>query len=530
MRIDQQGRTLWEQIRPPQRAAGITCFCTGYLVHLYAFTNLIPNSDGLSRVFDLQQMTVSGRWFLHYASVLNQFTQMPAAIGLVSIFLLSLAAILIVNLLDIRSRALSGLLGAVMAAFPCLGYTFLYMFTASAYCLAIFLAVLSVWLAQKGRLHWLAGVLLLACVMGTYQAYVTVAIGLSMLVVLREVLDRRSEFSGTLRIGLSLVAYLAAGTALYYGILMLTLNVKHLELLSYLGINQASSGYPLAQLPALILDTYKQVIAFFFIPGTANGFSNWGIAVLNLVLILLAAFFVYHRMERQKIWQEVWRPAVALVLVSLFPLGINFSQIISPYSAPTPLMKYAYVLVYVAVLLAADLSDGIRGRMASSLSGAVVATVILLFCFVNTNNLLYTASAQAQRATESYLTRLLTRIEDCPGYQNGMELVVIGAIPEEHLKSDILSYTQIDHYSVPMHTVAPLNKHIYYYFQDWLNLPIQEPSEETMRSVSDDPEFQKMPLYPERGSVRVLDGRVVVRLQESYTPKSDFELAYENRR
>jgi hypothetical protein len=51
-----------------------------------------------------------------------------------------------------------------------------------------------------------------------------------------------------------------------------------------------------------------------------------------------------------------------------------------------------------------------------------------------------------------------------------------------------------------------------------------------MLAVSDSPEFQAMPLYPAEGSVQVLDGRLVVRLQEQYTPKADYELAYENRR
>ena len=51
-----------------------------------------------------------------------------------------------------------------------------------------------------------------------------------------------------------------------------------------------------------------------------------------------------------------------------------------------------------------------------------------------------------------------------------------------------------------------------------------------MIAVSDSKAFQAMPLYPADGSVQVVDGRVVVRVQEQYTPKSDFELAYENRR
>ena len=57
---------------PPQKAAFFGCLLSGYLVHLYVFTNIIPNSDGLSRIFDPQQMTVSGRWFLHFASLFQR--------------------------------------------------------------------------------------------------------------------------------------------------------------------------------------------------------------------------------------------------------------------------------------------------------------------------------------------------------------------------------------------------------------------------------------------------------------------------
>ena len=144
MPLDRVLARLRQRITPTRRAAFLACFIAGYLIHLFAFTNIIPNSDGLSRVFDTQQMTVSGRWFLHYASFLNDFTQMPALIGFFSMVFLSLAAVGIVTALNLHSRALSAFAGVLMAAFPCLGYTFLYMFTASAYCLAILLAVLAV--------------------------------------------------------------------------------------------------------------------------------------------------------------------------------------------------------------------------------------------------------------------------------------------------------------------------------------------------------------------------------------------------
>ena len=207
-------------------------------------------------------------------------------------------------------------------------------------------------------------------------------------------------------------------------------------------------------------------------------------------------------------------------------------RILSPYSDPTPLMKYSFVTVYLAALLLLDLTDDLALSSAHPVLSplSLVCTAALLLSFLNTNNLLYTASAQAHRATESYATRLLTRIEICPGYEPGMEIAIVGAIPADQVCSQIESYVQVDHYSVPLNTVTPLNKHIYYYLNDWLNVPVEEPSEETMQAISDSPEFQAMPLYPADGSVQVLNGRVVVRMQERYTPKSDYEIAYENRR
>lgn len=533
MPLDRTLRKYWQALPAARKWAFLSCFISGYLIHIFAFTNIIPNSDGLSRVFDPQQMTVSGRWFLHYASMLNGFTQMPALIGLLSMVFLSLAAALAVGVLGIRSRSLAAFAGVLMAAFPCLGYTFLYMFTASAYALAILLAVFSLWLAKRGRWWTLAGSLVLALSMGIYQAYAAVAISLSVLLVLRECLSSRSNFKETALLGVRLVVYLAVGAALYYGILQLFLTVKGLELLDYLGMSDAGSGYPIAQLPRLILTTYKQVIIFFFLPGSSSALTSPVMAVLDLAAVLLAAICVVAAVVRRELYKQPWRIAGALVMAALMPLAVGFAQIISPYSDATPIMKYAYVVIYLAVLVVCDLGLSLLPRP----RGGQVASAALSLCLcglilygANINNLLYTACDQAHRATLSYATRLVSRIESCTGYEPGMEVLIIGAISTDQLSANIESYALIDHYSAPTATVATLNKHIYYYLNDWLNVPFEEPEDELMLSVSKTRAFRDMPLYPADGSVAVLDGRVVVKIQEEYTPKSEFEIAYENRR
>ena len=531
MSIDKRGRELWRRIAPARRAAFFGCLTTGLLVHLYAFTNLIPNSDGLSRVYDLQQMTVSGRWFLHYASALNNFTQMPMAAGLLSLLFLGLAAALATSLLDIHSALLGGLSGAVLAAFPCLGYTFLYLFTAPAYCLSILLAALAVWLAKRGWAGGLLGAAALALSMGIYQAYASVAISLALLAVLKETLDPGASLRGTWGLGLRLVFTLAAGAALYYAVLLVFLKVKNLELLSYLGMDAASSGYPLKELPRLVLDACKQAASFFFRPGAANAFTTPFLVLVDLLALAVGALCWFLRLRAGALWRELWRPLGGLAMAALLPLGMGFSQILSPYAQPTPLMKYAYVSAYLAVVLLLQRGDEVsaRERVLLAPAAAVWAAALLLFC-LNTNNLLYTASAQAHRATESYLTRLFARVEGCPGYEPGMEVAFVGAISQDQLRAQIPSYAQVDHYSAPRDNVAVLNKHIYHYLRDWLNIPVEELDEETMKSIAQTAWFKAMPLYPAPGSVALAEGRVVVKLQEEYTPKSDFEIAYEDRR
>lgn len=198
------------------------------------------------------------------------------------------------------------------------------------------------------------------------------------------------------------------------------------------------------------------------------------LVLLDLLALALGALFCFTALTRRSLWKQPWRPVGMLVMAALLPLAAGFAQIIAPFSDATPIMKYAYVSIYLAVVLAADLGLSLLPRPRGTTAGSwAVAGCLVCLCLygANINNLLYTASAQAHRATLSYATRLLSRIESCPGYTGGEEVVIIGSFPTDRIYSSIESYALVDHYSVPTDTVAPLNKHIYYYLNDWLNVP-----------------------------------------------------------
>lgn len=502
--------------------AFLAAVITGYILHLYAFTNIVPNSDGIGRVYDLQNMTVSGRWFLQYATAPSGFTQMPTFIGLLSLCFLGLSAAIVVDLLEIKSTKISVLLGMIMVSVTSVGYTFLYLFTASAYCIGIFLAVLCPWFAKKGGLFQLLAVVTLAFSMGIYQAYAPLAIALFVVLVIQFIFTQKATPKATVALGMPYVVILMGGAGLYYLILQLVLTITNQQLLSYLGMEQ---GFPFSQIPQLILSAYKQVVVYFFVPERAT--TTWFLAVCHVIVFGLGGVALLSTLKKNA---STWRYMAVLGLCFIFPLAVGFGQIISPWSAPTPLMQYPYVGVYLLVLCLLD-SAMEQGLVGTTMKKAIVPMVVLVvlgggwMC-----NLLYTASAQAHRATESYVTRLLGRIESVSGYQSDMPVYIVGAFPENLYYHDIFSYGLIDHYSAPTNSVLPLNKHVYYYLNDWLNIPIEHPSEEDMIAMSSSEYFQAMPLYPDDGSVAVVDGVVVAKIAPEYQPKSDYEIAYEKRK
>lgn len=518
---------IWNRPEKSVKWAFFACFLSGLLIHLFAFTNMIPNSDGISRLNDPQQMTVVGRWFLHYASWFNAYTQMPMLIGVLSLLFLGLAAALTVRMLRVKSVPAAVLIGVQMTAIPAMAYTYLYMFTASAYCFSILLATLAVYCCEERRFGWLWGSVILAFAVGIYQTYITVAISLCLLLVLRFALSHPDEPKQILLSGLKKICFLALGMLIYYLVLQVFLRVKELKLLSYLNMNDTFLNYPLRRLPSILKSTYVQVFRQFFVP---HGYVHTAVIVSDVLLLLCAVFCMICallRAEKRSIWSIVMLVGVLLLL----PLGINFTQVLNPSSEPTPIMQYSFVYpVILALSLLPELPKPQRRVSAVCKAVGLAAVLLLTLKYAQVDNLCYTSSLQAHRATESFATRLAARIEQAEGYEAGMEVAIVGGYPDAYYSSQIASFEAVRHYSCLPTTVTPLNKQIYYYFNNWLNIPIAEPPEETLIAVSESAEFAEMPLYPSDGSVKVAGGRVIVKLAEEYTPKQQYEIDYENRR
>ncbi len=129
-----------------EKLAFLSAFIAGLLVHIYKFSNTLPNSDSLYNFYDPQNIVASGRWLLSFACAPSSFFDLPWVTGLFSLVYISLTAavVVVVRLLGIKDPVAVVLGGALIASYPGMTETFFYGFTADGYFLAMLLSALAV--------------------------------------------------------------------------------------------------------------------------------------------------------------------------------------------------------------------------------------------------------------------------------------------------------------------------------------------------------------------------------------------------
>ena len=248
---------------------------------------------------------------------------------------LALAAALAVSLLGIRSRALSALSGALMAAFLAVGYTFSICSppppTASPFFFGGPLRLpgqkgpvaLAGRLSAPGLLH---GHLSGLCDGGHRPVPAGHFPGDP---------DLSASFLRHPAPGGGLMLFLAAGAVLYYGILLVFLQVKDLELLSYLGwmppapaipspASRAAAGHLQAGGGFLLPARFRQHLHL-----RLDGRAGSGRAGAGRGCFLLC-------MGQEGLWRARWRPLGGLAMLALLLWASTSARSSAPGPPPPP--------------------------------------------------------------------------------------------------------------------------------------------------------------------------------------------------
>lgn len=534
----------WRRIPSYCRIAMIGTFAAGLITHMFFLVNKLPNGDDLSELYHYNSMISSGRWLDIVSKGLTSYYSIPWATGLVCLILLAISCALICSLLGIRRKSTVLAAAAVLAAFPTMASFFSYMYYMDLYMLTLLLNVLAVWLAGRRPAGFLPGALLIALGLGNYQAYLGVTAVLCLLVIIRNCLAEEKKPAQILALSIRFLLMGIFGLILYFLILRGILTFIPVDLSDYQGI--AGMGWGALDAAALLRiakASYTGFLGYFY----RDRFFTSPAAVkclYSLLLLLSLAWFLIalvRRLKRELLPDGIGKIFLTLICLAFLPIAYNLIGFMAPDALLHSLMQPQYALFWLMPLMFFEVAypwykDGKKetpetgdamdnpgaGRKTSPfqglshwlLLGAAAGMVYFFFLTVNISYLHLYLKYEMTYATE---LRILDRIEAIPDYQSDTPVCVVGAFPNENIS--LYPYHTQDIVKGLVGINGNLVHHYYNYngfYKNYLGRQLDFLKEDdplkmeilTWQAVKD------MPLWPKEGSVGIIDGVVVVKIND----------------
>lgn len=511
--------TIKERLGKSGKTAFVSAVLIGLLTHMPALVSDIPNHDGLASMYFDQNMVTSGRWFLGIACGITSYFSIPWLIGVLAIIYLGVASVFLNKLLEVENPLFATLISGMLVTFPAIASNFAYVYTMDGYMLGVLFAILSVYFTKQWRLGFLPGALTLALSMGIYQSYLPIAILLCMYEVMLVLMN--GEKTGKKISAILRYAYMGGiGVFAYYIILRICLLVQGKELDTYQGINGMVSSDK-----AGILSTVKAMVSDF-ITFTVKGnilFAN-GFALVACVVLALAfaAVFVYFAI-RNKWFRKIWFYVFAIIFVAIVPLASNVILLISPDVNYHILMRYQWAffgilaLAFINRFLSEQVSiteNKYKLHFIVSWLG-IIAAMVIVFSYAISDNIAYSNLNKKYEKTYAYCLRLADRIEQTEGYYPGIPIYMIGVVGEDNfpvtdITDDVTGHMLGMNGDYLLYTGR--NYELFYKYYMGITFNFLEPEEANFYYED---WYTDMPSFPLEGSVKVVDGILAVKTENS---------------
>lgn len=366
-----------KRVSATRKTAFLSAFLFGLCVHLFKFTNTLPNLDSLQNFYSRQNVLASGRWFLEIACAPSSFFDLPWVTGILSLVWIALATILIVEIFRIQNPVLVALTGFFMASFPAVTEVFFYQYTADGYMLALLLASVAVYCTQipEHRIsRWICGAVCLILCCGIYQSYVSFALVLAIAYFIRTLLEMRYDTKTQLRWIAKQAGLYGVSLAADFGVWKLCMLLQHVEPTNYQGIDRLGtlqiSGLP-EKIKQVVLETGFYFLSF--VPGRGKAVPFW--AVLHVIFLLFFAGILLYSIRQSGLYRKKSQLALLFAAAAAIPFAaFMWLFATSDMTYMGFRMKHSFCVLYI---LAAVLFEQFTRLRWKNAMGALLAVMIL---------------------------------------------------------------------------------------------------------------------------------------------------------
>ncbi len=509
----------------------------GIFTHIFLFVNKFPNADAMTNFYFDQNMVTSGRWFLTVVCGISSYYDLNWIIGSLSILYLAFSAVMISEFFEVKSNVVRFVIGALLVTFPAVTATFAYLYTADGYMLAFLLSILAAYFTKRYKYGFVPGAFCLALSMGSYQAYLAVTILLCLFWLIRMCLQN-ATVKEMWKKSWRFLAMGVGGGVIYYVLLKVCLFLQGKTLDTYQGIDEMGK-ISVSALPGMLWDAFRDFGAFalkgnIFI---SNGFS-FGCVVLLGMVVLWAALFCY---INNKVYKKWCQTLLLLVFVCLLPFATNVIYVTSTEVVFHLLMRLQWVIYPIFAVVLCDtfgqLTEGreegvrkdntaeaetktpnkpmMRKKVSLIVSCVgVLAALGLSYQFILMDNIAYFNMNERYEKTYAYCLRLLDRMEQTPGYEQGMPVAMIGVLDEtKYPATDITGDVTSGIYGTTGDMLIYKGEQYAAFMKHYMNVTINPVVGDQIIEIYNSPEYREMDSFPAENSVRIVDGVMYIKTE-----------------
>lgn len=493
-------------------------------IHGEMFFNKISWGDDMMLITTGEfNFAANGRWFSMYLwNIVKTYAggeSLPTFSAMVAAVSLSFISCLYIYIFDIEGIVSKFAVSLVVITIPSIASHLGYMTFMGFDYFGLLIAVLSVLIiADKHECkvwRFILASIVLCLSLGMYQWHLTVYLTSILLILIYEILsDDGLKITKFLIRGVYLVGSALLGLGMYLGVLKWYLKHYNIGLNWYAGIDTygiVSFDEYLARLKLAYTDFWTPATdtRYAVFPFHNEAWHIWLMRILIIGAILVVAKLIIEK-KYVAIGQFVF-------CVALVPMAFNFNFILYGAQSTHAIHMWHFCLLFLMIIwmykeTLPTLFELIKNEKIKdwvSFLKVVPVAFVLLFGIVwaRFDNVCYFTAELHQNQSISYLNRMIARMESTEGYHSDMPIAIIGD-RSNIIDNDIRIYDKV----INPYQYNPINcGDTYAYLKNFCGYaPGAIANPEEMGLYSNE-EFLAMPCYPDAGSIKVIEGVLVVK-------------------
>jgi len=490
------------------------------VVHGHMFLSKYVNTDSIlhSIFHQPRRWEVSlGRWFAPFVSFISGAYVVPWVIGIFAILYLVLSVTITISILEIKSKLFVIIATFLMVSFPSLAYYFGFDYMADIFTLALLFSAIAVYFTKKYKYGYLPGAAALTLSLATFQAFIGFSIGLSLILVIKYILNNDSGLKSFLLYISKFLIMGILGVGAYLVSVRVVTNVLGIQLDGYRGASTMGQ-IPIAQLPSIVLQSFIDFFRFFAV-NDRFFYVSLPLFVLYLMIFVLIIYFLVRLIFYKKIYKNFTSLFALLFTLIVMPIGINVVEIMAPQGGACVRTVYQFVLVIIFAMVLCEECKEITKPISKWL---VIAVVLLVAStYMQTTGTYYLKGHIYYERTFAFYNRVLSRIEEKDSFSSdtpvafiGQGMYVSGYGPSPQNFPSIINDHGYWSQFIGIHnlTFTPQRESPHRFISDFLGVSLKVATVEQENYIRQTETFENMPAWPAGGSVAYIDGVIVVRL------------------